>query len=327
MKSNRVFIAWLRWPLYLRVAIIILLLIVLFGQLISLVEPDQFPNVFEGIWLALITVSTVGYGDFVPKTPLGKTVGMLLILLGAAFVTAYFATMATAAFSKQQSYTEGKVHYRGSGHMILIGWNEKANKLMRTLQSADASKTIVLIDETLREGPLMENIHFIRGHAADDAVLKKANIEEAEIVFITADQHKNEADADMQSILTLLAVKGLNPSVYCVVEIVTEKQRKNAERAGANQIISTAELLKTAMLQHFLIKSQLPEPIFQEADIHLKIHAIPVPERMAGNTFKEVVHHFMKDDIFIVGVQQKDGPILPPSFSYTVKKSDKLLSF
>ncbi|MCY8403396.1 potassium channel protein, partial [Bacillus sonorensis] len=96
---------------------------------------------------------------------------------------------------------------------------------------------------------------------------------------------------------------------------------------GANQIISTAELLKTAMLQHFLIKSQLPEPIFQEADIHLKIHAIPVPERMAGNTFKEVVHHFMKDDIFIVGVQQKDGPILPPSFSYTVKKSDKLLSF
>ena len=38
----------------------------------------------------------------------------------------------------------------------------------------------------------MENIHFIRGPAADDATLQKANIEEAEIVFITADQHKSE---------------------------------------------------------------------------------------------------------------------------------------
>ncbi|MGX1079951.1 voltage-gated potassium channel Kch [Bacillus sp. SLBN-57] len=105
MKSNRVFIAWLRWPIYVRIAIIILLLILLFGQLITFVEPQQFSNVFEGIWWALITVSSVGYGDFVPKTALGKIVGMLLILIGAAFVTAYFATMATAAFSKQQRAT------------------------------------------------------------------------------------------------------------------------------------------------------------------------------------------------------------------------------
>ncbi|WP_307892359.1 potassium channel family protein [Bacillus swezeyi] len=326
MKSNRVFIAWLRWPIYTRIAIIILLLIIIFGQLISLVEPEQFSNVFDGIWWALITVSTVGYGDSVPKTPAGKVVSMLLILLGAAFVTAYFATMATAAFSKQQRYAEGKVNYRGRGHMILVGWNEKSNKLMRTLQSANPGRTIVLIDETLQEGPLMENIHFIRGHPADDSTLKNANIEEADIVFITANQHKNEAAADMQSILTLLAVKGLNPSVYCVVEILTEKQRKNAERAGANQIISTADLLKTAMLQHFLIKSQLADPFFQEADIHLKVHAFPVPEHMEGCSFQDVIQHFMNDNILIIGIQQKDGPALSPSFSYKIQPTDQLLS-
>lgn len=90
MKSNRVFIAWLRWPIYVRIAIIILLLIILFGQLITFVEPQQFSNVFEGVWWALITVSSVGYGDFVPKTALGKTVGMLLILIGAAFCHGLF---------------------------------------------------------------------------------------------------------------------------------------------------------------------------------------------------------------------------------------------
>ncbi|RCK12594.1 hypothetical protein DT075_09645 [Bacillus licheniformis] len=73
------------------------------------------------------------------------------------------ATMATAAFSKQQRYAEGKVNYRGKGHMILIGWNEKSNKLMRTLQAADSNKTIVLIDETLKEGPLMDLLILLFG--------------------------------------------------------------------------------------------------------------------------------------------------------------------
>ncbi|QHZ45812.1 MULTISPECIES: potassium channel family protein [Bacillus] len=326
MKSNRIFIAWLRWPMYVRVSIIILLLIIIFGELITIVEPDQFSNVFDGIWWSLITVSTVGYGDAVPKTAAGKLVSMVLILLGAAFVTAYFATMATAAFNRQQRYAEGKVNYKGKGHIVLVGWNEKSNKLIRSLQANNPGKTIVLIDETLKEGPLMEDVHFISGHAADDATLTSANIEEAGIVLITADQHKNEAAADTQTILTLVAVKGLNPSVYCIAEILTEKQKKNAERAGASQIISTAELLKTAMLQHFLIKSQLPGPVFEEADIHLKVHAFPVPASLQGKTFQDAIHHFLNDDILLVGIQQKDGPALSPSFSYKLEPTDQLLA-
>lgn len=80
MKSNRIFIAWLRWPLYLRIAIIICFLLLFFGQLIVLLEPKQYHTIFDGIWWALITVSTVGYGDFVPQTMPGQVAGMALIL-------------------------------------------------------------------------------------------------------------------------------------------------------------------------------------------------------------------------------------------------------
>lgn len=72
MKSNRIFISWLRWPLFIRIGVIILCLILLFGQIIYILEPKQFTSVFEGIWWAVVTVSTVGYGDYVPHTPLGQ---------------------------------------------------------------------------------------------------------------------------------------------------------------------------------------------------------------------------------------------------------------
>ena len=73
---------------------------------------------------------------------------------------------------------------------------------------------IVLIDSTLKEHPLPRtNIHFVQGRATVDSVLLKANVKEAALVLITTDYNQNEFQTDMFSILTLLAVKGLNPNI------------------------------------------------------------------------------------------------------------------
>ncbi len=154
MKSNRIFISWLRWPLFIRIRVIILCLILLFGQIIYVLEPKQFTSVFEGIWWAVVTVSTVGYGDYVPHTPLGQATGILLILSGASFVTAYFATLSATAISRQHRYIEGKVAYKGRGHIIMIGWNEKSNRSLKEPRLTAPSKTVVLIDESLKKARL-----------------------------------------------------------------------------------------------------------------------------------------------------------------------------
>ena len=54
----------------------------LFAVLIHLVEMDHFPTIGSGIWWAIITMSTVGYGDVYPKSELGKSVGALCAFLG-----------------------------------------------------------------------------------------------------------------------------------------------------------------------------------------------------------------------------------------------------
>jgi len=67
------------------------LISVIVGNLIFIVEPNTFPNAFEGTWWSLVTMSTVGYGDYVPATLVGKLLAALLILIGIcmfAMVTA-----------------------------------------------------------------------------------------------------------------------------------------------------------------------------------------------------------------------------------------------
>lgn len=45
-------------------------------------QPDVFTNVGEGFWWAIITFTTVGYGDVVPITPLGKSLACLIAFIG-----------------------------------------------------------------------------------------------------------------------------------------------------------------------------------------------------------------------------------------------------
>ena len=99
---------FIRLPLILRTFIIVLISILIFGTFVHVLEPSAFPTIFDGIWWAVITASTVGYGDFVPETTGGRLTGMLLILTGAGFLSSFFVSLAATTVTRQNDILEGK---------------------------------------------------------------------------------------------------------------------------------------------------------------------------------------------------------------------------
>lgn len=83
---------------FLYVLSLFLLLIVMAGSIMSLVEPQTVKgSLWDGMWWAIVTATTVGYGDISPVTPAGRLIAVALMLLGigltatlAASVAAYF---------------------------------------------------------------------------------------------------------------------------------------------------------------------------------------------------------------------------------------------
>jgi voltage-gated potassium channel len=67
------------------------------GIAIRLVDPSDFDNVWLGMWWAVQTVTTVGYGDVVPTDTSGRVIGAILMLSGIGFLTVVTAVI-TAAF-------------------------------------------------------------------------------------------------------------------------------------------------------------------------------------------------------------------------------------
>lgn len=70
------------------------------GQLMTVVDSTNFPSLGDGLWWALQTVTTVGYGDHVPADAAGRIVAALVMLVGIGFITVITASI-TSAFVEQ----------------------------------------------------------------------------------------------------------------------------------------------------------------------------------------------------------------------------------
>ncbi|MGG3846936.1 potassium channel protein [Aeribacillus pallidus] len=328
MKSTKLWIQYLRWPVFIRMSVIVLMILILFGTMISYIEPKEFPTPFEGIWWALVTMSTTGYGDFVPKTFLGRTFGMILILTGVAFLTSYFTNLSAAAVKRQNAYIDGEIPFKGKNHFLLIGWNEKTKEIIEILRIIKFYCPIVLIDQTLSEAPYIdENIHFIKGNPADDQILNKANIKEAKAVFITADQHRNELEADMLTILVLITVKASNPSVYTICEMMTKTQTLNAKRAGADEIIQSFQVVGQVFLNSFLFQNGFSNVILELGKAYGARLTIESPtDQDIGKNFQQLHNDLFSNGIILFGIKRGEEIFLNPPHNFTVVQHDCLIA-
>lgn len=66
--------------------------VVISGFIISAIEPD-IPDPADGMWWALVTITTVGYGDITPTTPTGRAFGALLIIIGVVLFSILMANI------------------------------------------------------------------------------------------------------------------------------------------------------------------------------------------------------------------------------------------
>jgi voltage-gated potassium channel len=318
---------FIRLPLLIRTLFIALLTITVFGAIVHLLEPQNFPTIFDGIWWAVITASTVGYGDYVPGTIGGKITGMLLILTGAGFLSSFFVSLAATAVTRQNEIVEGRAYFKGEDHIIIIGWNERSREIIYTLCRQPHPVPINLIDETLEKNPISyRNVHFIKGRPNQDEVLKRANIAKAKKVIITADANKGELHADMHSILTLLAVKGLNPQVQCIVEILTEEQVANASRAGADEIIQTNILTSFVMLESIFSQDMMTsflELLHQLAEKKLFFQEVQPNE--VEQDFQTLSIEYAHQGRLLLGIKRGKATMLNPSPPFIIEKHDWLI--
>jgi voltage-gated potassium channel Kch len=72
------------------------------GLLMTIIDREEFPSIGSGLWWAVQTVTTVGYGDHVPEDVPGRIVAALVMLIGIGFITVITASITSGFVARWQ---------------------------------------------------------------------------------------------------------------------------------------------------------------------------------------------------------------------------------
>jgi voltage-gated potassium channel len=96
------------------VALITLFLIVVAGAAQATFDANGFPSMWDGVWWAVVTATTVGYGDLYPSDVEGRIIGIAVMLLGIGFISVLTATVASRFVQTDTSTMKSSTRCAGS---------------------------------------------------------------------------------------------------------------------------------------------------------------------------------------------------------------------
>ncbi|MGH8190166.1 MAG: voltage-gated potassium channel protein [Rhodanobacteraceae bacterium] len=172
----------------------------------------KITDLVTALYFAMVTMSTVGYGDITPQTSEGKLFVVSIIVLGVAV----FATSLTAVIAPLVTRSLSRiVNRKGTGmkrenHFIVIGNTPLALNTWRELARRGLPVTRVLRQEP--ETGLPENVDMVVGESSDGDVLRLAGADKAQAVLAMLDD-------DSENAFVVLAVKELGGKARTVAAV------------------------------------------------------------------------------------------------------------
>jgi voltage-gated potassium channel len=99
---------------------IALTLVLVAGLLERLVEPETFTSIGLAYWWAVVTVTTVGYGDVVPESPAGRIVGTMLMLTGLALIPTLTSVIVSTLLYKSRRSEQDRIEQLESEQAVVL---------------------------------------------------------------------------------------------------------------------------------------------------------------------------------------------------------------
>ena len=284
----------------------------------------------DALWWSVVTLTTVGFGDISPVSLGGRVIGVVLMFFGIGVLGMFTATIAGVFVEQRMRKDRGMDSYDGREHIILCGWNGRMKEILADLRADPRSvaKDIVLLADVDAKPVVDEQLYFVRGDVTEEH-LKQAGIGAAATVVIVGDRSLDYTARDAKAVLSTLTVKGLNPGVYCIVELATEANFRHCERARADEIVVGAELcsrvMSTAALDHGISRVLRELLSAQEGQ---DLVTMPVPPELTGRPFFDVFSALKQEhDKIAVAIQREGNGAIEtnPGVGAVVAAEDRLV--
>jgi len=266
---------------------------------------DQFGSLWDAVWWALVTMTTVGYGDKVPSTGWGRVLTGALIFVGMACVSILTATIASVLTARRIKEGRGLEQIKFKGHTVICGWNRNVVRVIEGItQGAASGMDVVLVNEMPEEviNEVMfkfqdTNIGYVKGDFVQESVLRRANLSEAHAAIVLANAEGTQhGGADDRTILATLTIKSIEPEVKVCAELLDPENEQHLRRADVDEVI-TSGAYSGFLLANAAVAPGVTHTV-QELltyDPGHKFWSVQIPANYVDRTFGELSQYFRKE--------------------------------
>ncbi|MEY3090361.1 MAG: hypothetical protein RL113_677 [Pseudomonadota bacterium] len=296
------------------------------GIAIYVLEERQNPEIetlFDGIYWALVTISTVGYGDISPVTAQGKSISMLVIISGIGMISFATSVIVSAFSEKLNELKENRIIdqvNKSDSFLIVCGYGQLTKMFLR--QNEEELKNYIILDNSFSkvEQAKKDGYHVIQDDASRYETLSKFNTKHAKITLLCL------TSSDVENIYITLNAKSVSPDIRVIARASSESMVSKFQHAGADHI------LQPNTVAHTMIHTAITKPAMYKA-----IHAILTGKNIAridelyvyeydsiaGKTIQEL--GFKSFKLLFIGIERGGSFMFNPPQTESLRPHDVLL--
>jgi voltage-gated potassium channel len=268
----------------LRLALILIATVILTGAM-GFHYIEGWPW-FDGLYMTLVTMTTVGYGETHPLSPAGKVFNVFLILAAVLAGGFLVATSTQAMLEFELGHFLGRRRMERElaklkDHFIICGAGRVGRTVARELRASHVPCVIIETHADRAQWALAEDIPLVIGSAHSEETLEKARIEHARglVAAVTS-------DAD--NLYIVLTARGMQPGLKIIARASEEEATPKLLRAGASEVLSPYHFVGRR-IAHLLLRPNVLdfiEAAFGNQRLDVQIEEVRVSEgsNLAGRT-------------------------------------------
>ena len=282
-------------------------------------------SLIDSLYMTVITLSTVGYGEVHKLDDLAKVWSILLIIFGVTGIGALLRTI-NEEFIQSKLFWNKKMIKNISklkNHYIICGYGRMGAVIARELDDKNQKFLIIENNEQKVEIIRSKGMLCINGDATSDEILQNAQIDKAAGVAVVL-------DTDQENLFVTMTIKTTNPDIFLLSRCAKEYNESKLLRAGANKVINPYKAGGHRMAE-MLSKPQVEDSISvvspKHADLNLTLDEISLKnckeyDNVTINNSKIRENY----DINIVGIIKDNGEsIINPEPDTLLNTNDIIL--
>jgi voltage-gated potassium channel len=280
--------------------------VVIAAVAVTVLEEDKlniagFGNSF---YWAITTVIGSGDASYV-ASPGGFVVGWVLAFFGVAMVAAMTGAIVGFVIDYLLKEGQGMGAAGYTDHIVVCGWNETARDLIEELKGDEFTTKVVVLHDAERN-PAGDGVYFVRGDITSTDDLERCGIREASSAIVFPADRSNEAD--MRSILAVMAIESIAPQVRTVVEANNPMHVPHFRRADADEILVTSRLASRLLARSALYPglSELVTDIVSGGE-GSELYRVALPDDYIGLSVDELSSRLRGDHRATLLAVTRDG--------------------